>query len=332
MKRRIPVRMPVPAVVLALFACFVGVMQAFSLDCPSAKLVPGLRLDEIRAEGLVRVGRSREGTNRRDRLRGLLSRPAASATVVVSVGSVSRSICLDERGAFGIEFPRPTGTGPIHLAVADSADGTVLRSLEQPVPASASLLFVSDIDDTVLISDVFEKRKLLVNSLLRTITGRQAVAGTPEIYRELSNVGGNDGFFVYLSASPAALERFISRFLREWHFPEGLLVTGDGVSYTKEKTFAHKTAWLRRLAGLFPRASMVLIGDAGEQDPEIYSAFALSGSARISGVIIRRIGRFGGSREAAIRKRLAEADIPLLLWSEPDEFRAGLASLGFRIP
>lgn len=307
-------------------------MQAFSLDCPSARLLPGLRPGDIRAEGLVRIGRQREGTKRLDRLRGLLSRPAASETVVVSIGSTSRSICLDEQGAFRIEFPRPAGTGSVFLTVVDPGNGVLLRRLEQPLPASVTLLCVSDIDDTVLVSDVPQKHKLLFNSLLRSVGGRRAVAGTPEIYTELFKTVGDSGLFVYLSASPAALERFVSGFLREHGFPDGLLLTGDGVSYTKNKTYAHKTAWLQRLAGLFPGASMLLIGDSGEQDPEIYSDFAAKGTARISGVIIRRVGRFDESREAGIRKRLAGNDVPLFIWSEPEEFRAGLATLGFRIP
>lgn len=320
------------AVTVAVLACLFTALQSFCLDCPSLKLLPGVRPGEIRAEGLVRTGRPREGTNRRDRLRGLLSRPAASATVVVSIGSCTRSVSLDERGAFGIEFPRPVGTEAIPLTVTDPDGGILLRRIEQPLPASASLLVVSDIDDTVLVSDVPAKRKLLFNSLFRSLKGRQPVPGTQEIYRKLYNISGADALFVYLSASPAAMERFIAGFLADRHFPPGLLITGDGVSYTKQKTFDHKTSWLHRLETLFPTTPMLLVGDAGEQDPEIYSDFASAKGARITGIVIRRVGRFDGIRETRIRERCAAAGVHLLVWSEPDEFRAGLATMGFRIP
>ncbi len=319
-------------VALVVSAILFAASHALCLDCPSLRLLPGARLGEIRAEGLVRAGRPRVGTNRRDRLRGLLSRPAASATVVVSVGSCSRTISLDERGAFGIDFPVPAGTGAIPLSVTDPDGDVLLRRIEQPLPASPSLLVVSDVDDTVLVSEVPEKRNLLFNSLLRTLKRRQAVAGTRDIYEKLCEISGRGSLFVYLSASPAAMERFIGGFLVERRFPPGLLITGDGVSYTKRKTFDHKTSWLRRLATLFPGTPMLLIGDAGEQDPEIYSDFASERTARIAGIVLRRIGRFDGIRETRVRGRCAAAGVPVLIWSEPDEFRAGLATMGFRIP
>lgn len=324
---------PLPAMgALAVSAILFAASQAFCLDCPSLRLLPGASMGDIRAEGLVRAGRPRVGTNRRDRMRGLLSRPAASATVVVSVGSSSRSVNLDESGAFGIEFPVPAGTGTIPISVTDPNGNVLLRRIEQPLPASASLLVVSDVDDTVLVSDVPAKRKLLYNSLLRTLKGRQAVPGTQEIYGKIYSTAGANAFFVYLSASPAAMERFIGGFLADRRFPPGLLITGDGVSYTQQKTFDHKTRWLRRLATLFPGAPMLLIGDAGEQDPEIYSGFAAERTARIAGIVLRRIGRFHGIRETRVRDRCVAAGVPLLFWSEPDEFRAGLASMGIRIP
>ncbi|MBP7634358.1 DUF2183 domain-containing protein [Candidatus Ozemobacteraceae bacterium] len=320
------------AVALAVLAVLFAAVQAFCLDCPSLRLLPGTGIGEIRAEGLVRVGRPRVGTNRRDRLRGLLSRPAASATVVVSVGSCSRSVSLDERGAFGIDFPTPVGSGAIPLVVTDPDGDVLLRRIEQPLPASPSLLVVSDIDDTVMVSEVPEKRKLLFNSLFRTLKHRQTVPGTKEIYSELYRSLGPCALFAYLSASPAAMERFIGGFLAEHHFPPGLLITGDGVSYTKQKTFAHKMRWLQRLATLFPGTPMLLIGDTGEQDPEIYSCFASERVARISGIVLRRIGRFDGMRETRVREQCAVTGVPLLIWSEPDEVRAGLATMGFRIP
>ena len=325
--------LPWPAMaVLTVSVILFAASQVFCLDCPSLRLLPGVRMGEIRAEGLVRTGRPREGTNRRDRLRGLLSRPAASATVVVSVGSFTQSITLDERGAFGIEFPIPVGMEAIQLSVIDPDGGVLLRRIEQPLPASPSLLVVSDIDDTVLVSDVPAKRKLLVNSLLRSLKGRQAVPGVQDIYENIYNSRGRDAFFAYLSASPAAMERFIAGFLADRHFPRGLLITGDGVSFTKQKTFEHKTGWLQRLARVFPGTPMLLIGDAGEQDPEIYSGFASQKTAHIAGIVIRRIGRFDRTRETRVRERCAAVGVPLLIWSEPDEFRTGLATMGVKIP
>ncbi len=325
-------RFSLSAAAMTAVAGFFLTLPSWALDCPSLRLLPGLRADRIQAEGLVRAGKPRSGESRRDRLRGLFSRPAAGEMVIVSVGSSSRPVRLDEQGAFCCEFPRPAGTDTIELSVAEPAGGMLLRKLEQQLPATSALLIVSDIDDTVLVSKVTTKLKLIYNSLLRRAGSRRPVPGTAEIYRGIHDAAGSSGLFVYLSASPAAMERFIDGFLSRNGFPGGLLITGDGLSSSPEKTTAHKTAWLNRLAELFSDVPMLLIGDSGEQDPEIYTAFAVSGSARVTGIIIRGIAPLDEKRENAIRSRLAKTGTPFLLWKEPDELRAGLASLGFRIP
>ncbi|HEY9070720.1 MAG TPA: phosphatase domain-containing protein [Candidatus Ozemobacteraceae bacterium] len=305
---------------------------AFGLDCPSLRLLPEERSDRLVAEGLVRKGRPRDGTNRRDRLRGLLSRPASGSEILVTVGSETQRLVLDERGAFRAVFSRPMGTGTISVSVADgAAGGAELRCMRQVLPATASLLVVSDVDDTILVSQVTKRLNLVWNSLLRSLPGRQPVAGTPEIYRNIYESTGGTGFFVYLSASPAALERFIGSFLACQGFPAGLLITGDGISGTQHQTVAHKSAWLERLSELFRGAPMLLVGDSGERDPEIYLAFAGRRLAPVKGIVIRLIEGFDAERETRIRREAAANGVPLLLWREPSELRAGLASVGVRI-
>jgi len=332
MKGRKQVRCSLMAAFAAAVTGLILVFPAWALDCPSLRLLPGLRADRVLAEGLVRAGKPRNGETRRDRLRGLLSRPAAGDTVIVNVGSASRVIRLDEQGAFCCDFSRPAQTGAIVLSVSEPSGGTLLRKLEQRLPASSALLVVSDIDDTVLVSEVPTKVKLIYNSLLRSVANRRPVPGVPDAYRNIRDVTGSSGLFVYLSASPAAMERFIGAFLNQNGFPDGLLITGDRLSSSKEKTVAHKTAWLSRLAGLFPGAPMLLIGDSGEQDPEIYTAFAVRGMARIRGVIIRGIGQVDEKRKNALGRQLEKAGIPFFVWRGPEELRAVLARLGFRTP
>jgi phosphatidate phosphatase APP1 len=57
-----------------------------------------------------------------------------------------------------------------------------------------------------------------------------------------------------------------------------------------EKSMPYKLARIRELLALFSGRRAVLIGDAGERDPEVYARIAAEQPARVAAVFIRLLG------------------------------------------
>ena len=154
------------------------------------------------------------------------------------------------------------------------------------VPAQG-LSVISDIDDTVKITQVRDQQQMLLNTFARRFA---AVPGMAEHYRQLAR--NPQTRFHYLSSSPIQLAPALGAFLQGERFPPGsihlresttwrTLIPGDGEGRS------HKLASIRRLMEDFPDRRFLLVGDSGELDPEIYGEVARAQAQRIEGIVIR---------------------------------------------
>jgi phosphatidate phosphatase APP1 len=122
-------------------------------------------------------------------------------------------------------------------------------------------------------------------------------------------VGFNPVF--YVSSSPWNLHDLLSEFLtvqkiplgplmlRDWGLTPGEgLPTGHGI---------HKLAQIRRVMDLFPALPFLLIGDSGQEDPEIYHRVVHDYPDRILAVYIRNVTP-RPERVEAIRALAAEVE------------------------
>jgi phosphatidate phosphatase APP1 len=174
--------------------------------------------------------------------------------------------------AGGEDGPRPlTAVGGIHL-VADSG-----------------LSVISDIDDTVKVTNVANRRELLRNTLLREFT---AVPGMPDVYRRWQAEGTA---FHYVSASPWQLSRCLCCFLDEAGLPAGSMhlklfrlkdSTPLGRLPSRKRS---KRRVIEQIMADFPGRRFLLVGDSGERDPEVYAAVARRRPAQVAGIAIRLV-------------------------------------------
>lgn len=130
---------------------------------------------------------------------------------------------------------------------------------------------ISDIDDTIKISNVKDKEALLKNTFLKQF---RAVPGMASLYQQWEKQGAA---FHYLSASPWHLYPAISAFISNSGFPQG--------SYNlknfriKDQSFfnlfssqqQYKKPVIEKLLKKYPGRRFILVGDAGEEDPEIFA-------------------------------------------------------------
>lgn len=127
-------------------------------------------------------------------------------------------------------------------------------------------IIISDIDDTIKESHILETTgmKQIVSSLFRGNYYRyEAIQGMPELYQGLNRP---DTLIMYLTSTPFQLTPFLLKFLRDNRFPDGP-VFPRWLGYRK---FNHKFRVLSKILNQIENQKVVLIGDSGELDLQIY--------------------------------------------------------------
>jgi len=154
--------------------------------------------------------------------------------------------------------------------------------------ASTGVSVVSDIDDTIRHSSVQSKRLLIRSTFTEPF---RPVDGMPGLLRRLAPRA--DDAVHYLSAAPWQLGAPIEAFLREHGFPTGSLhlrairlKDRSLLQLFKEPT-EHKLTCVRKLMARWPERRFILVGDSGEQDPEIFALLAREHPGRVDHVYIR---------------------------------------------
>lgn len=147
---------------------------------------------------------------------------------------------------------------------------------------------VSDIDDTIKITEVRDRKKVLENTFLNPY---RPVEGMSGVYRSWETEGAD---FFYLSASPWQLYEPLTKFLTDENFPEGLMQmkTFDlpsGIKTIFDSPEKVKIPALKKLMKSFPDRKFVLVGDSGEMDPEIYGKVAAEYGEQIAWILIRNV-------------------------------------------
>ena len=181
---------------------------------------------------------------------------------------------------------------------------------------------ISDIDDTIKVTEVRDKKAALRNTFLRKF---QAVPGMAEFYQAL--VCSNAVVFHYISASPWQLYEPLSTFVASNGFPSGSF---DLKQFrVKDRNFfslfaspeKYKPGVIEPLLKQFPKRKFILIGDSGERDPEIYGALARDFPKQIKQIFIRDVTNEGAELP---RYEKAFRNLPHAKWQifrEPSEIK-----------
>lgn len=195
---------------------------------------------------------------------------------------------------------------------ADTADGDerLFQGAVQLLPPRG-VSVVSDVDDTIKLSQVADRRALLNNTFLRPM---EPVPGMPALYRRWAEDGAA---FHYVTASPWQLFVSLDEFRAASGYPAGsfdmqLFRWKDRTAFN---LFADpdklKQSALERLFKNFPQRLFILVGDSGEHDPELYASFARRYPRQVLGIYIRNVTRETSGDE---RFRRVFAGLPPTLW------------------
>lgn len=243
-------------------------------------------------------------------LKRLESDPLPFAKVRARLPGGDRELVADDEG-FVREWLETApggadGWGSIRLELQHPAGGPP-RVTAAPIltpAASAAYGVISDLDDTVLQSEVTSFIRAASMVLLENARTRLPFAGVAAFYRALEEgrAGGPKNPIFYVSSSPWNLYDVIAGFLEAERIPAGPLLLRDwdfGPSLFRNA--GHKTRLIREILETFPTLPFILIGDSAQEDPEIYADIIAAQSNRILAVYIRSVEPHP-ERSAAIRR------------------------------
>ena len=225
-----------------------------------------------------------------------------------------------------LESPQAEGNWIWFRALTRQDDGRRFTGRTQLI-GRCGLSVISDIDDTIKHTQIGDRKAMLANTFTREF---KAVPGMAEIYGRWA---GQGAVFHYVSGSPWQLYLPLSELFRREGFPAGSFhlkqfrlkdPTALNLLLSQEET---KFRAIEPILAAYPRRQFVLVGDSGEQDPEIYGKIARKHGERIAAILIRNVteeaagsDRFRRAFERIERRRWR-------LFCRPEELRQVLDEL-----
>ncbi|HEX6909376.1 MAG TPA: phosphatase domain-containing protein [Longimicrobium sp.] len=177
---------------------------------------------------------------------------------------------------------------------ADDPPARCRAQLLVPPPESAFGV-ISDLDDTVIKTGATSLLRMARTTFLSNARTRVPFPGVAAFYRALQKGAGESPFnpVFYVSSSPWNLHDLLTEFLTLQKIPIGPLMLRDWGMSAQESMptghAGHKLGAIRRILDLFPALPFILIGDSGQEDPEIYHRVVHDHPDRILAVYIRNV-------------------------------------------
>ncbi|HUF50647.1 MAG TPA: phosphatase domain-containing protein [Longimicrobiales bacterium] len=250
------------------------------------------------------AARDRWWRNLANTLRHMESAEVAGARVRLRVGGGERDTMTDEEGFYRawLSPAAPLGDTLWHDVDALVLDrlhpdaGEVRRSGLALVPIpQAEYGVISDLDDTVIRTDATRLFRMLRRTLLENARTRLPFEGVAQFYNGLH--AGSTGVALnpifYVSSSPWNLYSVLTDFLEHHGIPLGPLTLRDwGISESGLLTRGHgehKLSAICQIMDVYPALPFILIGDSGQEDPEIYRDVVHQYGNRIRAIYIRSV-------------------------------------------
>ena len=184
---------------------------------------------------------------------------------------------------------RYAGDGYLRYTAVTQADENRTFEGEVRLVPAEGLSFVSDIDDTVKISNVTDRKRLMEQTFLQDFV---AAPGMADLYGEWS---ARDVSFHYVSSSPWQLYSPLQEFLDGAGFPwatfslKAVRFRDTTLFDLFKKGTETKPPAIEAILDRYPNRRFVLVGDSGEQDPEVYADLLRKRPEQILGVCIRNV-------------------------------------------
>lgn len=224
-------------------------------------------------------------------LRRLTSSNWEGAPVMVRYAGREAEVKSGHDGNFSVTFtgektPFEVGLSTAEANVKDAATGAATVDIVDP---KAGFFVVSDFDDTLAVTNVAAGgTKLVKAALMEDETTQPVVDGMAAFYGCLKEDKPARPGFALVSGSPAQYLNRVRQFLVAHGFP---LSFGIYLRDFGPKTLSnYKQPVIRSLLKELPN-QVVLVGDSGEHDPEVYAQMRSEFPDRVKAIYIRNAGK-----------------------------------------
>lgn len=272
--------------------------------------------------------------NFRNIMRRLFSREVGGITVNGVLDGITTTTTSDPDGYFTLNFtptaPLSAGWHEVALNIEGREGHTTART---QVINQARFGIISDLDDTVIQSDVTSLPRMLSTVLTGNARTRSPFPGVGALYRALTREEQERNPIFYVSSSPWNFYDLLLSFLNYRRIPLGpLFLRNWGVDLLGGHG-SYKHSQIERIFTKFPHLTFILIGDSGEKDPEIYAEVVRKHPNRVQAVYIRDVTE--AHRDEGVlklRDEVRKAGVDLVLASDSLNAASHAMSAGFITP
>jgi phosphatidate phosphatase APP1 len=239
--------------------------------------------------------------------------------------------------SFEIAGSAPSEATTAELTLADvSGAGAMAEVLA--FRRSAQLGVISDIDDTVLETEVTNPWKRMLQLVYSEQRMRLPFDGIAALYQAFAH-GGRPIF--YVSNAPWNLYPHVLELLDHHDIPKGPLLLRDKAiaerlapSPAGENSLVHKQRALRRIMEDYPSLTFVLLGDSTRRDPLRYVEIAEAFPRRVAAIYIRRVSGLLARRDdlSPLQERAKRVGVELLIADDTVTIASHARSRGLVAP
>lgn len=231
------------------------------------------------------------------------------AKVEITFQEKSYIVSTDEDGVFELQIgdskPSSEEKELVTFQVVEPVTKKSLIAHKEVTRYSGSMGVISDIDDTIIISNSTDLGRKFWLSISKNAYTRRPLPGVSEFYKKITDDMELPIF--YVSSSDWSLFDMIRDFLRYRHIPDGPILLKDKHINLKNiwksggGDHSHKSGKIELLMEMFPEMQFYLIGDSGQHDPEIYAQVMQDFPDRVKDVFIRIVGKLEASRKNELK-------------------------------
>ncbi len=240
---------------------------------------------------------------------------------------------------FTIPLEKEVGFGWIDYRVSIFHKGEELFAKSSFMrPFEGNLGFISDIDDTFLVSYTGNLFKKLYILLFKNLQQRKIFEDVVPHYQALSTAGRNkkdeQNAFFYVSSSEWNLYRFIVDFTQLHELPRAVLLLKDiktslmDFFLTGRGDHNHKFEKIKHILEFYPNLRYTLLGDDSQHDPFLYENICKIFPVTVQAVYIRQTGPHKKQKTIAALQNIESMNVATCYFRDSSEAIAHSKKIG----